>query len=362
VKSQKWVDLGWQEFNEMGNVFGQSIFRNLFMYLCEKNEKNGQPEKFLVYAKKAAKDLIKNWDFNNPRHMWWIRNGEHITPQSLAFFLLVAPDEAPFGMREKLEAWAKHMKQKTNNFWHYRKHSDEEWAHPKTKELGNTGLGGSMFVVAYLLKDPKLRALGWSQVNQVFGLNPAEAHYSHKSKERLDIKGYWKGIEKGWLYTHPDGFGQLGRVRGTLDGTPLDNMFPYKTNADISEINFAYATEGWAVSNRAWMSTVVFSTLGSHNLIVYDEAFEKEVTKPKRGDIVNVQLRAALNLDFEKKETGWIHVQIDDQEPSKVQVYETNVNTGIFEAQLSLDYPEKSRVHISYGYLGFKKGVEFEIY
>jgi hypothetical protein len=219
-----------------------------------------------------------------------------------------------------------------------------------------------MFAIAHLLEDPQLRALGWSQVNQVFGLNPAEAHYSHKSKERLDINGYWKGIEKGWLYAHPDGFGRLGKVRGTLDGTPLDNMFPYKTNADISEIDFAYATEGWAISNRAWMSTVVFSNLGSHVLKVYDDGSEEEVTKPNQGDIVMIRLKAALNLDFEKKETGWIHVQIDDQEPFKVQVYETNVNTGIFEAQFKLDYPAKSKVQMSYGYWGFKKEVEFEIY
>jgi len=34
--STKWVDQGFQEFNEMGNAFGQSIFSNLFMYLSEK--------------------------------------------------------------------------------------------------------------------------------------------------------------------------------------------------------------------------------------------------------------------------------------------------------------------------------------
>ena len=110
------------------------------------------------------------------------------------------------------------------------------------------------------------------------------------------------------------------------------------------------------------MSTVIFSTLGSHELRIYDNSFEKEVTKPKQGDIVNIQLKAALNLDFEKKETGWIQVQIDKQEPFKVQVFETNVNTGIFEAQFKLDYLVKSKVQFSYGYWGFKKGVEFELY
>lgn len=103
--STKWVDQGFQEFNEMGNVFGQSVFSNLFMYLCELNEPDGTPEKFLKYAQESAQDIIDNWDFNNPRHMWWIRNGEHITPQALEFFLLVAPDKAPAGTRKKLQAW-----------------------------------------------------------------------------------------------------------------------------------------------------------------------------------------------------------------------------------------------------------------
>ena len=64
----------------MGNAFGQSVFRNLFMYYCEKNEADGQPAKYLKWAQESAQDIIQNWDFNNPRHMWWIRNAEHITP------------------------------------------------------------------------------------------------------------------------------------------------------------------------------------------------------------------------------------------------------------------------------------------
>lgn len=361
IKSDKWVDIGWQEFNEMGNVLGQAIMRNLFMYLSEKNEKDGQPEKFLSYARDAALDVINSWDFNNPRHMWWIRNGEHITPQALAFFLMVAPDEAPQGVKEKLEAWALHMKQKTNNFWQYRKHSKEEWAHPRTKELGNTSLGGSMFAVSHLLNDPELRALGWSQVNQVFGMNPAEAHYSNKSKDRLDINGYWKGIEKGWPDSHPNGAGQLGKARGTLDGTPLDNMFPYKPNSDAEGTEHAYATEGWAVTNRAWMSTVVFSTLGSHELRIFDAAYKTEVKQLKSGETVTIHLKAALNLDWKTKEMAQVNFQINKEEPRKIELVETGVNTGIFTSNLLLDFPEKSKIKISYGYFGFQKESEITI-
>jgi hypothetical protein len=355
VKSQKWVDEGWQEFNEMGNVFGQGVFRNLMMYLCEKSEVDGNPQKYLAYARMAAKDIIENWDLNNPRHMWWIRNGEHITPQALAFFLMVAPESAPFGTKKTLEEWANHMKEKTNNFWHYRKHNETEWAHPKTKELGNAGLGGSMFAIAYLLNDSELRAIGWSQVNQVFGLNPAEAHYSNKSKERLELNGYWKGIEKGWPYAHPKGLGELGLVRGTLDGTPLDNMFPYNPESDIEGVNFAYATEGWAVSNRAWLSTVVFSQLGSQELKVLKKGTEEEITSVKSGDEITILLKAALNLDWNQKENGWVGVKVNNEQPFKSEVVETEENSGVFACNLKLGYPANSVVKISYGFLGFEK-------
>ncbi|MEZ4829090.1 MAG: hypothetical protein R3C61_22815 [Bacteroidia bacterium] len=357
VKSEKWIDIGWQEFNEMGSVFGQAVFRNLLMYLSEKNEPDGQPEKFLAYARAAATDIIDNWDFDNPRHMWWIRNGEHITPQALAFFLMVAPESAPYGTTEKLAGWAAHMKTKTDNFWHYRKHTDTEWAHPKTKELGNTGLGGSMFAVAYVLGDPELRSIGWSQVNQVFGLNPAQAHYSNKSPERVEIDGYWPGIETGWPDAHPDGAGKLRRVRGTLDGTPLDNMFPYNPTPNKEGVLSYYATEGWAVTNRAWMSSVIFSTLGSHRLKLVNEA-GNEITKAGTGGSVTVELYAALDHNWNKPDSGWVIVQVDETPPQKIAVTETGNHTGLFTAKLSLNYPKGSRVRVSYGYMGFSKSAD----
>lgn len=360
IRSNKWVDKGWQEFSEMGNVFGQAVFRNLFMYLCEKEEEDGNPEKFLDYARAAAGDIIENWDFNNLRHMWWIRNGEHITPQALAFFLMVAPEEAPDGTLEKLRAWSEHMKERTDNFWHYRKHSGEEWAHPQTKELGNTGLGGSMFAAAWLLKDPELRARGWSQVNQVFGLNPAEAHYSNKSEERLAINGYWEGIEKGWPYALPDGAGKLGKVRGTLDGTPLDNRFPYHPGAGTEGVNQFYATEGWAVSNRAWMSTVIFSTLGSHAIRFTDHEGEK-IKSAQKGRKFRIELKAALNIDPEEEENAAVDLYLDNTFLEQVILTETGRDSGLFEGFLSADFPAGSLLRVSYGYLGFDKKAEITI-
>ncbi len=363
--STKWVDSGFQEFNEMGNAFGQSVFSNLFMYLCEKNEKKGNPEKFLKYAQESAQDIITNWDFNNSRHMWWIRNAEHITPQALALFLMIASDQAPQGTKEKLAAWAVHMKQKTNNFWKYRMHSETEWAHPKTKELGGApALGGSMFAVAYLLNDPALRSLGWAQVDFVFGVNPVGAHLSNKSDDRVKIGGYWEGVEAGWPQAHPDGYGRLGLVRGTLDGTPLDNQFPIANQVEkiIGENNGqvfgknAYATEGWCVSNRGWEATLAFCTLGSHHVRLFDADYKNEIAQAKAGQTITIELKAALNQDWNKADKGWVEIRNEKKPVTKLEVTETGPNTGLFSAKYQLPKSKnRDKTEVTYGYLGFEK-------
>ncbi|GAB2556942.1 cellulase N-terminal Ig-like domain-containing protein [Spirosoma aerophilum] len=361
--SNKWVDEGFQEFNEMGNAFGQSVFSNLFMYLSEKEEADGQPDQYLRWAQESAEDIIKNWDFNNPRHMWWIRNAEHITPQALAFFLLVAPNKAPKGTREKLMAWRDHMKQKTANFWHYRVHSDTEWAHPRTKELGGApALGGSMFAVAHLLGDRELRDIGWSQVNFVFGLNPIGAHLSNKSADRLAINGYWDGVEHGWPRSHPNGYGMLGKVRGTLDGTPLDAQFPRPGTSAILDKSTegqgdhigqnAYATEGWAISNRGWLATITFAPLGTQKVRILDTSGKKAVASGKAGQAVLLELTTALNLDPANAESGWVLVSFGDKEPVKVAVQETAPDSGVFTARYTLPSTGAKQLRVSYGYWG----------
>ncbi len=354
--SRKWVDEGFQEFNEMGNAFGQSVFSNLMMYECERHETDGQPEKYLKWAQASAQDIIQNWDFDNPRHMWWIRNAEHITPQALAYFLMLAPEYAPKGTKEKLAAWAIHMKQKTHNFWQYRVHSEKEWAHPKTKELGGApALGGSMFAVAYLLDDPQLRSIGWAQVDFVFGVNPVGTHLSHKSPERVEINGYWPGVERGWPQSHPNGYGKLGKVRGTLDGSPLDGQFPIAKELESVEGKNegkafgknAYATEGWNISNRGWLSTLTFSTLGSHQVKIFDETYQHQVAEGMVGETLVIELSAALNQNWYERDQAWLEINGE-----KVSVLETGENTGVFTTSYQIP-AHSTEVDVSYGYLGF---------
>lgn len=368
VYSTKWVDSGFQEFNEMGNAFGQGVFRNLFMYLCEKNEPDGQPDKFLKWAQECAQDIIMNWDFNNPRHMWWMRNAEHITPQALAFFLMVAPEHAPAGTKEKLQQWAIYVKQRTNNPWRYRSHNEEEMAHDKTKELGGPpALAGSMFAVAHLTDDTYLRQLGWAQVDFVFGANPCGAHISHKSPERVEIGGYWEGVEHGWIASHPNGAAKLGLVRGTLDGTPLNAHFkkidivinnPTHDTGDTINAD-AYATEGWAVSNRGWLASVTFSTLASQSIRIVS-LDGTPITSAKRGEKIRIELKAALNQNYKAIDKGWVDIKLDNDEPTRLEVIESAPNSGVFVAEYTLPKGHK-QLCASYGYLGFTKSAELAI-
>jgi hypothetical protein len=362
VKSRKWIDEGRLEFNEMGNAFGQGLLRNLLMYAAEKNEPDGEAERFLRHARSCAEDIIKNWDFENPVHTWRARNAEHITPQALGLFLLIAPDQAPPGTREKLQAWREYIFARTKNLWQYRTHSDTEWAHPRSKEIGTVaGMGGSMFLVADILSDPRLRDLGWSQVDFVFGANPAGAHLSHKTPIRVAMKGYWDGIENGWPHDYPYGTGYLGAVRGTLDGSPTDAAFPYNpAEAASKDRPGVYGTEGWSISNRAWLTTVAFSTLGTHRVRILDPNSGVPITQAKPGSIVRVELRAALNMNPREVETGWVLWSEDGGEPRRIETRETGADSDLFIADVPV--PELAKaLEVSYGYLASRKAAALEV-
>jgi hypothetical protein len=350
VKSRKWIDEGRLEFNEQGNAFGQGLLRNLLMYLAEREEPDGQAARFLAYARACAEDIIRSWDFANPVHTWRARNAEHITPQALALLLLVAPDQAPPGTREKLRAWRDYIVSRTGNLWQYRTHDDREWAHPKSKEVGTVaGMGGAAFAVAAVLDDPALRAIGWSQVDFVFGRNPAGAHLSHKSRLRTAMRGFWDGIEVGWPHAYVFGTGELGPVRGALDGSPTDAAFPFNPDeAASADKPGVYGTEGWSITNRAWMSTVTFSTLGSHAI----RFLERQ--KVKRGHVVRVELRAALNRDPARIEIGWIEMR-QGRRAWRVAVTETGVDTGRFVADVTVTPDMSGELIASYGHLAFRK-------
>jgi hypothetical protein len=115
----------------------------------------------------------------------------------------------------------------------------------------------------------------------------------------------------------------------------------------------AYATEGWCVSNRGWEATVTFATLGSQQIKLFDADYKNEIAQAKTGQTITVELKAALNQDWNKVDTGWVEISSGTGTVTKLEVTETGANTGIFTAKYQLPKGKSnSNLEVNYGYLG----------
>jgi hypothetical protein len=162
-------------------------------------------------------------------------------------------------------------------------------------------------------------------------------------------------VESGWPHAYVYGTGELGPVRGTLDGSPTDAAFPFNPEeAATADRPGVYGTEGWSITNRAWMATVTFSTLGSHTIQFLDPRTGTPRRTVTRGDTVRIELRAALNHDPSRAEAGWVEVQHGGV-TRRVPVTETGIDTGRFVADLIVTPDMPAQLVASYGHLAFRK-------
>ncbi|HSM46795.1 MAG TPA: hypothetical protein VK872_03200, partial [Draconibacterium sp.] len=117
------------------------------------------------------------------------------------------------------------------------------------------------------------------------------------------------------------------------------------------------ATEGWCVSNRGWQASVTFATLGSQQIKLFDVDYKNEIKQAKPGQTITIELKTALNQDWNKKEKGWVEIKSANGQATKIEVVETGANTGLYVANYKVPEMNKgSEIKISYGYLGL--GVE----
>jgi hypothetical protein len=157
------------------------------------------------------------------------------------------------------------------------------------------------------------------------------------------------------------GTGGLGAVRGTLDGSPTDAGFPYNpVEAAVYDRPGVYGTEGWSITNRAWLSTVAFSTMGSHRVRVLDGSTGKPITQAKPGSAVRIELRAALSQTWGKADSGWVAVQCGQQEMKRLTVTESTPDSGLFYGDYIVPGC-KGDITFSYGYLCFKKTTKLKV-
>jgi hypothetical protein len=93
--------------------------------------------------------------------------------------------------------------------------------------------------------------------------------------------------------------------------------------------------------------------VGSQLLKLYDTGYQHEINQTKPGETITVELKAALNQDWNKADRGWIDVCPGNMAGQKLEVTETGPDTGIFTAKYLVPRLKKgTELKVSYGYFG----------
>ena len=168
------------------------------------------------------------------------------------------------GVDAWLTSWANTVIARSANYWDFRKYSDTIWtplndinstSHPWWNEPGNiAGFPASALAAATRITDPgeipRLRAIAVSQLDQVFGRNPHNRHFSFRATQA----GYgFEGVETGWFSQHLGGLGILENSRGVLDSSAKHLSFPYNPNVSPGYV------EGWVAFNSAWNAAMTWA-------------------------------------------------------------------------------------------------------
>jgi hypothetical protein len=100
------------------------------------------------------------------------------------------------------------------------------------------------------------------------------------------------------------------------------------------------------------MATVTFSSLHATDIRFLDRRGNK-TEQARAGQPVRILLRAPLNIETGKPDSGWVELKSPDGQVEKITVIETGADTGIFEA--SVPVRKAGLWTASYGYWGFRK-------
>ena len=326
---------------------GFSVEPNLLMYEVAKREQRPDAELYLNAAKAQADWMIQNLDWSVPQVTKGQRMSEFVTMTGLANFQRLYPDHAPAGLAAKINEWAKVMIRRSDNLWDFRKLDDAAgWtpmeAHPqKWNEVGNVvGLPAALLAAKQVISDPatqaRLNEIAWAQFDDMFGRNPTGRHFSYQAKRDIE------GVENGWFTFHAGGIGKLARARFVLDGSPKDFHYPYHP-----EIGNKGYTEGWIQFNTPFNASMAY--------LAYDQT---KITAAREGDTIVVRLRAPLNFDYQKVETGTVVVTTAGGDREEIIVTETSVNSPELVGRVRLQTGIKATP--GDGVLQYKAGEEIE--
>ncbi len=319
---------------------GFSVEPNLLMYEVAKREKQPDAERYFQAAYKQAAWMIANLDWNDPLTTKGQRMSEFLTVTGLAHFLRQYPDRAPAGLADKISDWAKVVIRRSANLWDFRKLDDgAKWTPMGEKptmwnEPGNVlGLPAALLAAREVLTDPatnaRLEQLVYSHFDNGFGRNPVGRHFSFDAPREIE------GVEHGWFKFLPGGIGQLADARFVMDGSPKDAHYPY--HPEKGDIGW---TEGWVQFNVAFNLSLAYLAFA-----------ETELSLRREGDEVVVRLRAPLNFDYHKVETGTVQVRIGKGDWQPLTVTEESPNSQFLTGRLKVAAGIALEASYGFGYL-----------
>jgi hypothetical protein len=320
---------------------GFSIEPNLLLYEVAKREQRPDAEKYFKAAHQQAAWLIANLDWNDPLTTKGQRMSEFITLTGLGHFLRVYPERAPPGLAAKIEAWSKVVFRRSENMWDFRKLDDaSKWTPMGEKptmwnEPGNVlGLPAALLSAREVLTEPAARArleeLVYAHFDNGFGRNPVGRHFSFDAPREIE------GVEFGWFKFLPGGIGQLAEARFVMDGSPKDGHYPYHPEKG----DYGW-TEGWVQFNVAFDISLAWLAFAETQLALTREG----------GDVV-VRLRAPLNFDYAKVETGTVQVRVGSGDWRPLTVTEKSANSFFLSGRVQAQPGEQVEAAYGFGYLG----------
>ena len=217
---------------------------------------------YLTAARNQVQWIVNNLDPADPLMTKGQRMSEHILVPALAEFMMRDPQTTVTGVDAWLASWTDTVISRSNNYWDFRKYSDTIWTpenvpggHPWWNEPGNiAGFPASALAAATRITDPakvaRLRQIAVSQLDQVFGRNPYNRHFSFRAAQ---ANYGFEGVETGWFSQHIGGLGDLENVRGVLDSSAKHLSFPYNPTEPPGYV------EGWVAFNSAWNAAMTWA-------------------------------------------------------------------------------------------------------
>jgi hypothetical protein len=298
---------------------GYSVIPNLMMYEVAKRKGERDAEKYFEAAYRQMEWMIQNLNWKEPIVTKGQRMSEHMTMRAFAYFETQYPDRAPNGLRDKVEDWAKVAIWRSDNYWDFRKYSDDEdWVPPSWNETGNVlGFPAALFSAMSILVDPeliqRLEVLAWSHFDNAFGRNPVGRHFSYKSPVEIE------GVDLGWYNANKGGIGLLEEVKFVFDGSP--KSFHYPNNPEVGNLGW---TEGWVQFNTAYNMSMAYMANYYTKIDLTSDGKNK----------LKIRLEAPLNFDPSRVEGASVLLQNQQGQSMLVRLIEKSPYSNVMVGEL----------------------------